>query len=101
MIDARKALRRLGTDHVTDAQLDNNIAMMYVTNEHEREINAGTSYLELFRGTNLRRTEVAVGAWVCQVTCGNWFGGNVTYFMEQAGATYVHPPVLPRGSRLI
>ena len=83
---ARKALRGLASKHVTDEQLDNNVAMMYLTNEHEMEIEKATSYLELFKGTNLRRTEIAVGAWVCQVTCGNWFGGNVTYFMEQAGA---------------
>ncbi|KAI1612341.1 putative maltose permease [Exophiala viscosa] len=87
MNTARKALRRLGSNRVTDAQLDNAIALMYLTNEHEKEIEKGTTYLELFRGINLRRTEVAVGAWICQVTCGNWFGGNVTYFMEQAGAS--------------
>ena len=87
MEDARKAVKRLGTRQVTDAQLDNQLAMMYVTNQHEIEVESGTSYLELFRGTNLRRTEIAVGAWICQVTCGNWFAGNVTYFMEQAGAS--------------
>ncbi|KAK0309893.1 hypothetical protein LTR01_004091 [Friedmanniomyces endolithicus] len=87
MAEARQALRRLGSKYTTEDQLDNNVAMIYVTNEHERMIEQGTSYLELFRGVNLRRTEVAVGAWICQVTCGNWFGGNVTYFMEQAGAS--------------
>ncbi len=87
METARKALRRLGSNTVTDSHLDNGVALMYLTNEHEKEIERGTTYLELFKGVNLRRTEVAVGAWICQVTCGNWFGGNVTYFMEQAGAT--------------
>ncbi len=68
MAEARQALRRLGSKYTTEDQLDNNVAMIYVTNEHERMIEQGTSYLELFRGVNLRRTEVAVGAWICQVT---------------------------------
>ncbi|KAK5169902.1 uncharacterized protein LTR77_005880 [Saxophila tyrrhenica] len=84
LAEARHALRRLGSKGAQEDHLDNNIAMIYVTNEHERQIEQGTSYVELFRGVNLRRTEVAVGAWMCQVT---WFGGNVTYFMEQANAS--------------
>jgi SP family general alpha glucoside:H+ symporter-like MFS transporter len=51
----------------------------------EKSICKGTSYLDLFRGTNLRRTEVSCGTWICQVTCGAWFGGNIIYFMQQAG----------------
>jgi len=68
MTEAHNALRRLGSKHVTREQLENNVAMIYVTNEHEKQIEQGSSYLELFRGVNLRRTEVAVGAWICQVT---------------------------------
>ena len=84
--DARKTLRRIAASQVSDEEIDKTVAMMYLTNLHEQEIEKGTSYMELFKGTNLRRTEVAVGAWVCQVTCGNWFGGTITYFMQQAGA---------------
>ena len=55
------------------------------TNEYEKTISAGTSYLDCFRGTNRRRTEIACIVWTAQVFCGIWFGGNVVYFLEQAG----------------
>lgn len=65
--------------------LDNTLNMMALTNEHERLVNNGTSYLDCFKGTDLRRTEIACAVWVIQVWTGIWFGGNVTYFLEQAG----------------
>ena len=55
------------------------------TNEYEKTVSAGTSYIVCFRGTNRRRTEIACIVWTAQVFCGIWFGGNVVYFLEQAG----------------
>ena len=57
---------------------------MVLTNEHERQIEDGTTYLECLKGTNRRRTEIACLTWVIQVSCGIWFGGNIVYFLEQA-----------------
>ncbi|KAI1623434.1 putative maltose permease [Exophiala viscosa] len=82
---ARRSLRRLTSSIVTDDQLDNTLSMMVLTNEHERQVTQGTTYLDCFKGTNLRRTEIACATWVIQVWTGIWFGGNVTYFLEQAG----------------
>ena len=59
--------------------------MIVHTNEHERLVARGTSYWDCFKGTDRRRTEIACMAWISQVTCGIWFGGNITYFLEQAG----------------
>ena len=84
--DARKALRRMASTKVPDSQIDETLAVIYLTNMHEKQLEMGTSYLDLFKGTNLRRTEISTGAWLCQVLCGNWFGGQITYFMQQAGA---------------
>lgn len=85
--EARSSLRELASSKVSDNQLDNIVAMMYLTNMHEKEMEKGTTYMELLTGTNRRRTEISTGTWICQVTCGNWFGGTITYFMQQAGAS--------------
>ena len=59
--------------------------MMIHTNELEIQQTTGTSYWDCFKGIDLRRTEITVMAWISQVGCGQWFGGNVTYFLEQYG----------------
>lgn len=59
--------------------------MMVYTNAHEEAVSEGTSYKDCFTGVDLRRTELTCMVWVIQVTCGIWFGGNVIYFLEQAG----------------
>lgn len=65
--------------------VDQHIAMMVHTNALEKAVSVGTSYKDLFTGIDLRRTEITCGVWIVQVTCGTWFGGNVLYFLEQAG----------------
>lgn len=69
----------------SDYDVDQNVAMMIHTNAHEKAVSAGTSYKDLFTGVDLRRTEITCCVWIVQVTCGIWFGGNVLYFLEQAG----------------
>jgi len=55
------------------------------TNEIEKQISAGTSYLDCFRGVDLRRTEIASVTWIIQSLCGSTFMGFSTYFYQQAG----------------
>lgn len=45
----------------------------------------GTSFFDCFRGTDLRRTEIACVAFLGQITCGAQFAYSATYFFEQAG----------------
>jgi SP family general alpha glucoside:H+ symporter-like MFS transporter len=59
--------------------------MIIYTNEHEKYVNEGTSLKDCFTGVNLRRTEITCTVWVIQIACGIWFGGNVTYFLQQTG----------------
>ncbi|KAH8679108.1 general substrate transporter [Tricladium varicosporioides] len=61
------------------------VALMIHTNELEKEINAGTSYLDCFRGIDLRRTEIVCMAFLAQPFCGSAMGGTPTYFFLQAG----------------
>ena len=83
--EARKALRSLTGKSVSDAEVDQTVAMYVHTNALEKNLQEGTSYWDCFRGPNLRRTEIACCVWIAQVACGIWFGGNVVYFLEQAG----------------
>lgn len=83
--EAKKALLGLTSPRNTAFNVDDTIAMMVHTNEHERLISEGTSYWDCFKGTDARRTEIACMVWISQVTCGIWFGGNISYFLEQAG----------------
>lgn len=61
------------------------VAMMVRTNEHEKATSAGASYLDCFRGVDLRRTEIAAMAWTSHHISGYNFAGNFVYFLQQAG----------------
>lgn len=84
--DAKNVLQRLTTRNSgIDFNPDETVSMMIHTNEMERELSAGTSYLDLFKGTNLRRTEIVCIVWIIQTMCGSTFMGWSTYFYQQAG----------------
>lgn len=61
------------------------VAMMVHTNELEKEIAAGTSYLDCFKGVDLRRTEIVCMTWAAQNLCGAGLMAYSTYFYQQAG----------------
>lgn len=88
---AKRSLSRLTSRNSTQDKdsmpfkLDETISMMVHTNEVEKELLAGTSYADLFRGVNLRRTEIVCTAWMIQTLCGSTFMGYSTYFYQQAG----------------
>lgn len=84
--DAKKALLRLTSlDRETDFDADETIAMMVHTTALEEKITTGASYLDCFRGTDRRRTEIVCMVWAIQNLSGNAFSGYSTYFLEQAG----------------
>ena len=55
------------------------------TIEMERQTNEGSSYAACFRGTNRRRTEIALIAWVSQNLVGFAMQANQIYFFRIAG----------------
>lgn len=84
--EAETSLRRLaGKSHNKAEDAQRTIALLKHTNELEKTITAGTSYLDCFRGSNLRRTEIACIAWLCQQFCGSPLMGSSSYFLQQAG----------------
>lgn len=85
--DATKAVTRLQS-RVDDVKLSSPqevVALLAATDNIERRLTHGAGYLECFKGSNLRRTEVAVGAWVTQQMCGPVLQTYAIVFFEQAG----------------
>jgi len=59
--------------------------MIKKTNDFEKTINEGTSYLDCLKGVDLRRTEIVCLVWLIQAAAGGTFIGYSTYFFESAG----------------
>jgi MFS transporter, SP family, general alpha glucoside:H+ symporter len=60
--EAKHALLRLTSlERETDFDADETVAMMVHTTSLENNITKGATYLDCFRGTDLRRTEVSLG----------------------------------------
>ncbi|KAM5347445.1 hypothetical protein ACJ41O_010450 [Fusarium nematophilum] len=82
--DARRSLRRLCNRNVLD--IEDTITVMEHTNMIEKKYNyGGSSYLDCFKGANLRRTEIACAVWSCQALGGWALTGSAPYFLSQAG----------------
>lgn len=88
--DARKALLRLTSRGNSSFNVDQSIAMMRHTNDFEKYTGTtNLSYVNCFKGTNLRRTEIACMVWVTQALCGLSLTGYAVYFYERAGLNSV------------
>ncbi|KAF5535194.1 major facilitator superfamily transporter [Fusarium mexicanum] len=83
--EAKKVLERLTSAEHVSFDIDKHISLMVVTTNYERAISAETSYLACFKGTDLKRTLIAVGVYCIQTLSGNSLRSYSTYFMEQAG----------------
>lgn len=65
--------------------------MMRHTSEVGKYLNgAGSSYLDCFKGTSLRRTEIACVVWITQSLSGSTLTGYAAYFFVQAGLPVNH-----------
>lgn len=85
--DAQKVLLRL-TRRNFGFNAEHTVAMMLHTNQVEKHLNQGRSqlsYLECFRGTNLRRTEIACMTFMIQNLSGLPVIGFAAYFYTRIG----------------
>lgn len=84
--EAKKSLLRL-TSVRRDNEFDpeETVSMMVHTTALEAKITRGASYLDCFRGSDLRRTEIVCMVWAIQNLSGNSFSNYSTYFLKQAG----------------
>lgn len=64
--DAMNSVRRLQSKSESEETVAATVSMIRLTNEQEKAVQEGTSYLDCFKGVDLRRTEVACVTWVCQ-----------------------------------
>ncbi|CAO1619798.1 unnamed protein product [Sympodiomycopsis kandeliae] len=85
--DAEHSLRRLAsrsanfTKEVAQAKINE----MVLTNELEKQTESGSKYWSCFKGTNLRRTEIASIVYIVQAWGGGALMGYSTYFFVQGG----------------
>ncbi|KAH7363390.1 general substrate transporter [Plectosphaerella cucumerina] len=82
---AKRILKELASKDNADEDLDKSVSLMVVTTEHERTLNASTTYLACFRGVDLRRTLIVIGIYCAQTLSGNPLRSSSSYFMRQAG----------------
>ena len=86
--EARHNIRRLRQESTTtDEDVDAYLALIVHTTNIERAETAGASYLDCFKGTALRRTEINCVVWAAQILCGNAILGFSVVFLRQAGFT--------------
>lgn len=82
--DARAALTKLSSSkHSPD--VDQVLVMIEQTNLLEQELESTTTYMDCFKGVNLKRTEISIMVYLIQVIGGNPLIGYANFFFEQAG----------------
>lgn len=70
--DAKRSIKRLTTDK-TEEEISGQLAMMVHTASIESQMTSGATYVECFKGVDLRRTEVACLAFAGQILSGSTF----------------------------
>ncbi|KZO89629.1 general substrate transporter [Calocera viscosa TUFC12733] len=81
--EAEVMIKRLSKNSPVDPR--DAVAMMVRTNQLEIDQSAGTRFVDCFKGSDWRRTEVSCVAWAIQIFCGLPFLSWDVYFFEQAG----------------
>lgn len=81
---AKQSIKRLSGGK-TEEQINNQVAMMVHTNKVEAEETSSATYLDCFKGVNLRRTEIVCVVFAGQILSGSSFAYTPTYFFTSAG----------------
>ncbi|KAJ5797946.1 uncharacterized protein N7503_007242 [Penicillium pulvis] len=81
--EAKRSLTKLARSGNSGYDADDAVALMIITNTHEKLTREGVSYWDCLKGVDRRRTEIVCCVWMCQVFCGIWYGGNIVYFLQQ------------------
>ncbi|KAJ9613062.1 hypothetical protein H2200_003003 [Cladophialophora chaetospira] len=83
---AKKSLMRLRQDTPDkEREVEATLAYLRYVTELEKAETESASFIECFRGTNLRRTEINCVVWATQILCGNAILGYSVVFLEAAG----------------
>ncbi|KAJ5875578.1 uncharacterized protein N7473_012925 [Penicillium subrubescens] len=81
--EALRSIERLGDGNTETAQ--QSLAMIERTVQIEASLGGSPSLLELFKGTDLRRTIITCLIYASQNFAGNLVANQATFFFEQAG----------------
>jgi SP family general alpha glucoside:H+ symporter-like MFS transporter len=85
--EATFILKRISSN-TSDDEIKGTLAMMVHTTEIETQLDSAanqTSYLQCFKGTDRRRTEICCMTFMGQLFSGSCFAYTPTYFFQQAG----------------
>ncbi|CAJ2511685.1 Uu.00g073100.m01.CDS01 [Anthostomella pinea] len=83
---AEESLKRLArSSGFSQRDADAAMALMVYTDEMEKQVAAGTTYWDCFKGVDLRRTEIVCMTWIAQTMSGTALGGLSALFYQQAG----------------
>lgn len=83
--EAVRVLTRLSGRSDSEDDARDRVALIRETTRLERELRSSASFLDCFRGANLRRTEICTIAYIIQIWGGGAFQGYSTLFFELAG----------------
>jgi MFS transporter, SP family, general alpha glucoside:H+ symporter len=83
--EAEQTLVRLASKKHPRADIKKQLAMIVHTNKVEDEISTGSSYIDCFKGINLRRTIICMVVFVAQNTTGVAIGGTPTCTLQIRG----------------
>ncbi|RAL09356.1 putative hexose carrier protein [Aspergillus homomorphus CBS 101889] len=81
--DALRSIKRLGKENSDEAHQA--LAMIERTVKIEQEQGGSPTLLDLFKGTDLRRTTITCLMYASQNFAGNLIANQATFFFEQAG----------------
>lgn len=90
--EAEHSIKRLGSKRIAHKAKDSLALMIRTTQleieqdrENREQLGGWKGYIECFRGTNLRRTEIMCISFAGQVLSGSTFAYSPSYFFSQAG----------------
>lgn len=83
--EAIKVMERLLSVPDDVVNRKNIVAMMSHTIQTEKDLHIGGTYVDCFKGTNRRRTEIAMISWGCQILPGFAIQNYAVYFFTMAG----------------
>ncbi|EER36390.1 maltose permease [Histoplasma capsulatum H143] len=80
--DAENSLRRLAASSV---DVKPTLSMIIETDRLEQQMEAGTTFRDCFKKSNLRRTHIAIGVYIIQILSGVYLIGFSNYFFTLIG----------------
>ncbi|ODV95704.1 hypothetical protein PACTADRAFT_76140 [Pachysolen tannophilus NRRL Y-2460] len=100
--EAKESLRKISSKNEKESQIEDRLKLIIETDALEQQIDRTTSHKDVWKGINLKRTEICSMVYCIQIFSGNPLcGGYSTYFFETAGLSSSNSFNLALGSTAI